>query len=306
MRLGTGPRLLSCPELRTYDTRLPAQRRHLSVSLMCLRDLLAQELRLGIHFYRMSSHLIPMPDAADPTAALRQMEECRGLLRCLGEEVKRTDIRLTVHPMLQVQLGSRDPRLVRQGLAAAETWARVMEGMGLGPEARVVVHVGGGAAPSALDAFAENSELLSDQARDRLAIENDDRAHSLDDVLRLSARVGMPVVFDYLHWRCTGRGGSGLEEALAAAFETWPDGVRPKVHFSSPSTGRAGRPPRLGEHGDYLDPFAFEDFLAAMPRRVVADVMLEAKAKDLALLKLRRDLDGRLDRRRTSLEAAYA
>ena len=74
-----------------------------------------------------------------------------------------------------------------QRLAAEEleVQAELMDGMGLGPESVVVLHVGGGAggADAALERFERGFELLSDAARARLVVENDDRRFGLRDVL---------------------------------------------------------------------------------------------------------------------------
>jgi UV DNA damage endonuclease len=92
-------------------------------------------------------------------------------------------------------------------------------------------------------------------------------------------------------------------DALAAALATWPAGVQPKIPFSSPRTAveqrvvRKGRRverrrvvPQLRAHADLVDPIAFEGFLAHTAGGLAFDVMLEAKAKDLALLRLREQL----------------
>jgi UV DNA damage endonuclease len=50
--------------------------------------------------------------------------------------------------------------------------------------------------------------------------------------------------------------------------------------------------PPLRAHADLVDPIAFEAFLAAVGPGREFDVMLEAKAKDLALIELRRRLAG--------------
>jgi UV DNA damage endonuclease len=90
---------------------------------------------------------------------------------------------------------------------------------------------------------------------------------------------------------------------MAAAFATWPAGVRPKVHLSSPRLSvetlrrpvpgtRRMRdvivPPQLAPHADLVSPWDFAELLRAAPAPL--DVMLEAKAKDVALLWLRRRL----------------
>jgi UV DNA damage endonuclease len=84
---------------------------------------------------------------------------------------------------------------------------------------------------------------------------------------------------------------------------TWPEGVTPKIHYSSPKTAieerrrRVGRRverswvlPQLRAHADMIDPIGFEHFLTDTAAGYELDVMLEAKAKDLALLRLREQL----------------
>jgi hypothetical protein len=85
---------------------------------------------------------------------------------------------------------------------------------------------------------------------------------------------------------------------------TWPPGQQPKIHYSSQR-----REPRLvarknrktgervmveaaaatGQHADDIDAAEFAAYLASV-RDIPFDIMLEAKNKDLALLKLRADL----------------
>jgi UV DNA damage endonuclease len=80
--------------------------------------------------------------------------------------------------------------------------------------------------------------------------------------------------------------------------------VTPKIHYSSPRLdievrrtheGRSVREriviPPLRAHADLVDPIAFEAFLKAAGPGRQFDVMLEAKAKDVALIELRRQLD---------------
>ncbi len=51
--------------------------------------------------------------------------------------------------------------------------------------------------------------------------------------------------------------------------------------------------PQLRAHADLVDPIAFEQFLGSTSGDADFDVMLEAKGKDLALLRLREQLRGR-------------
>ncbi len=51
--------------------------------------------------------------------------------------------------------------------------------------------------------------------------------------------------------------------------------------------------PQLRAHADLIDPIGFEAFLRDAPGGRDFDIMLEAKAKDLALLRLREQLNAR-------------
>jgi UV DNA damage endonuclease len=183
-----------------------------------------------------------------------------------------------------------------------------MDAMGLGPEAAVVLHVGGAAGghPAALDRFERGYALLSDRARERLVVENDDRTFALGDVLELHRRTGVKVVWDILHHHCNDPAGIPDREALELALATWPAGVRPKIHYSTPKTAleerrrKVGRRmerswvlPQLRAHADMIDPIAFEQFTRETAAGLEFDVMLEAKGKDLALQRLREQLAAR-------------
>jgi UV DNA damage endonuclease len=122
--------------------------------------------------------------------------------------------------------------------------------------------------------------------RSRLTVENDDTA-SLWSVPELVHRVhtetGIPVVYDELHHQFTDRGLT-RREALTRATETWePCGVRPVIHYSESR--------RLHEADPSLRPQNHSDYVAGPIRTwgSDADVMIEAKAKEQAVLAYRRD-----------------
>src|SRR5205085_5065435 len=84
------------------------------------------------------------------------------------------------------------------------------------------------------------------------------------------------------------------------------EGETPKIHYSTPKTAmeerkkKVGRRverswvlPQLRAHADMIDPIGFEHFVRETAAGLDFDVMLEAKAKDLALLRLREQLAAR-------------
>ena len=99
-------------------------------------------------------------------------------------------------------------------------------------------------------------------------------------------------MWDVLHHFCHDPDAIPAREALALALATWPDDVTPKIHYSSPRTaveqrGKRTVLPPLRAHADMIDPIGFEHFVTETAAGLRDfDVMLEAKAKDLALLRL--------------------
>jgi UV DNA damage endonuclease len=229
----------------------------------------------------------------------RQIEDRSAELARVGRRAAELDVRLSLHPSQYVVLNARDERIARQSMLDLDSQARLLDAMEQGPEAVVVLHVGGvyGDRAAALERFVRNFERLTEPARRRLVIENDESSFSVADCLWVHARTGAPVVFDHQHHRLN-PGAMRTRDAARAALATWPERVTPKIHFSSPrldgreiGRGKEVRveAPLLRQHADYVDPFTFAGLLHGLRDRRF-DVMLEAKAKDLALLKLRADL----------------
>jgi UV DNA damage endonuclease len=308
MRLGSAVKVLGAGGLPSHDTRRWQSGPHLSVSLDRLEAILGYLDSSGIRMYRMATALAPYASHPDLPQFRDQPRACAERLAAVGARARAQGVRLSTHPGQYTVLNSEDERVATLAAAELEVQAEILDGMGLGPEAVVVLHVGGAAGGMAagLDRFARGFERLSDAARARVVVENDDRSFGLGDVLELSARIGRPVVWDVLHHHCHDPHRIPDREALGLAAATWPDGVRPKVHFSSPRTDTEPRRRRVGRHvehtlalpplrahADLVDPIAFEHFLADTVAGRDVDVMLEAKAKDLALLRLRGQLAAR-------------
>jgi UV DNA damage endonuclease len=308
MRLGFAVKVLGAGGLPSHDTRRWQSGPHLSTSLDHLEAILAYLDDRDIRFYRMATGLAPYASHPELTQFRDQPRECASRLEEVGARARALGIRLTTHPGQYTVLNSEDAEVQRLAVVELEVQAEIMDGMGLGPESVVVLHVGGaaGGTEAALDRFAAGFELLSDAARARVVVENDDRTFALCDVLRLGERVGRPVVWDILHHHCNDPERIPDREALELALATWPEGVTPKIHFSTPKTAaeevrrRVGRRverrlvlPQLRAHADVIDPIAFEQFATETAAGLELDVMLEAKAKDLALERLREQLAAR-------------
>ena len=308
MRLGFAVKILGDGGIATSDLRRAQSEPHLRHSLELLEAALDYFERNEIQMYRFSSSIAPYATHPEMPRFHDQVEQCDEELAAFGARCRELGLRLSSHPGQYTVLNSETQRTRAAAAADVELQARLLDAMGCGPEAVCVLHVGGtaGGRDAALERFERGVELLSAQARARLVVENDDRSFSLADALEVSRRTGLRVVWDILHHHCHDPEGIPDREALKLAAATWPGGVVPKIHYSSPKTAleqratRVGRRverswllPQLRAHADMIDPIGFEHFVTETARGLEVDVMLEAKGKDLALLRLREQLSAR-------------
>lgn len=298
--------MLGTPGLKSNDTRRWQQSPHLRVSLRHLGKIFDYLEANDIRMYRMSSDIAPYVTHPDMPQFHSMIEECADELKSSGKRAKSLGLRLSFHPSQFIVLNSPDPILVQKSIADLAAQTQMLDLMELGPEAVLVVHAGGtyDDRDSGCARWVETYKLLSPAIRRRLVLENDDLRYSAADVLKINAQTGVPLVFDHQHFWCYNPEQLELRETVERFLKTWPRGVRPKIHFSSPRTElrelkrkvRGSRkkklvlqPPIWTGHADFCQPFEFISFMRLL-EGLKFDVMLEAKSKDLALVRLRRDL----------------
>jgi UV DNA damage endonuclease len=238
----------------------------------------------GIGCFRVNSQILPIrthpacgyevADLPDGDQIVRRFEAC-------GEFARKHNIRTCFHPDQFVVLNSPRLDVVENSVQELEYQAEVAEWIGAD-----VINIHGGGAygdkSNALTEFARNLDRLSSRVRSRLTIENDDKIYTPADLLPICRATGIPFVYDVHHHRCNPDDLSE-EEATQQAIATW--NREPLFHLSSPIEGWHG--PKPERHHDFID---VNDF----PSRWYAlnlTVEVEAKAKEVAVLKLRRELD---------------
>ncbi|MDQ4078596.1 MAG: UV DNA damage repair endonuclease UvsE [Chloroflexota bacterium] len=306
-RLGFAVKVLG-ESLPSHDTRRWQSEPHLHVSLRYLDGILDYLIAHDIRFYRMSSDLAPYLTHPDMPQFHSQIEEASEELAAIGARAREQGIRLSFHPSQYILLNAEDETIAEKSIKDLNSQAAILDAMGVGPEGTVVTHVGGvyGDKEASLQRFIERYRDLEGPACERLVVENDDKSYGIRDCQRIHDATGIPIVLDYLHYRNYNPDDTPIEEAIAIALDSWPAEVRPKMHFSSPrtemrevtrknpETGKREsvlQPPLNTQHSDFVNPFEFIDFARALPPDRDVDIMLEAKSKDLALLRLREELE---------------
>ncbi len=260
----------------------------IGANLADLKRVLDFNVDRGVSHYRISSHLIPF--ASHPVNDRPWWDEFAAPLAEVADVIARSGMRVSVHPGQFTVLNSPNPKTVADSIRELEWHARLLDALGTDSSCKMILHVGGayGGKPEAMDRFVEVANRLPDAIRRRLVIENDDVTYTTAELLAVSARTGLPIVFDWLHHKVNPGGDTGANTAglIAACFDTWrPEDGPPKVHLSSQAEGG-----RAGNHADWIDLDDLLAFVEQTPDREF-DCMLEAKKKDLALFRLREEWD---------------
>ena len=235
---------------------------------------------LGIGAFRINSQVVPLATHPHSGYALEDLDQgdvIASAFRAAGDLARARDVRLSFHPDQFIVLNSEREEVVRSSLQELEFQAGIAELVGADV---LCLHAGGatGGVPAALARFERGLDRLSDRARRRLAVENDDRLFTVRDLLPLCNRTGVPLVYDVHHHRCN-PDGLDADEATALAAATWR-GREPYMHLSSPRDGWGAPNPR--PHAAYVDP---ADVPASwLGRRITVDV--EAKDKERAVLQI--------------------
>ena len=240
----------------------------------------------GIGCFRINSQILPIKthptygyviaDLPEGVEIIRRFKEC-------GEFVKKHKLRTCFHPDQFVVLNSPRLDVVEKSVQELEYQAEVAEWVGAD-----VINIHGGGAygdkEKALADFARNLDRLSVRVRSRLTVENDDKIFTPADLLPICKATGIPLVYDVHHHRCNPDGLS-IEQATKKAVATW--NREPMFHLSSPIEGWDG--PKPERHHDFIDVNDFPDCW----RRKKITVEVEAKAKEVAVLKLWTELKNR-------------
>ena len=231
----------------------------------------------GIKMYRMSSDMMPWATEYQ-FEQLKDWNEISIILKRCGEKATKYGQRLSFHPGPFNVLVSPKEAVVQNTINDLEVHGRLMDAMGLSKTAynKINIHCNGvyGDKKSAMDRFIDNFKLLSNSVKSRLTIENDDKAsmYSVKDLMYIHNAIKIPIVFDY-HHHTFNTGNQSEQEALELAMSTWPKGITPAVHYSESKMGSK--------------PQAHSDYIERIPETYgnIVDIMVEAKQKDLSIIK---------------------
>ncbi len=240
-----------------------------------------------IKVFRLTSKLIPL--ATHPISTnWNWLKELETELKSLGDYAKSHSFRISAHPDHFTLLNSPQKTVTDASLRDLEYHHQIFTGMGLDSEAKLILHVGGcyKNKNESIARFIENFNKLRPPIKNRIVLENDDKTYTVRDVLKICRSEGIPMVLDIHHHWCNNEE-DDIADYLSDIFATWNhETLPPKIHLSSPKGQKNFR-----SHADQIDLAFFLDFLKLAKKfDIDFDVMVEAKNKDAALLKLLKEL----------------
>ena len=258
------------------------------LGLQNLRDLyqiLQWNERNGIKVYRIGSDIFPWSSEYEFTDLPQYRRACI-LLAGIGHYATKHGHRLSFHPGPFNILGSLKPEVVRRTIKELNQHSEIFDLMGFDPSPynKINIHVGAtyGDKEGTAQRWIDNFKLLNDSTKKRITLENDDKdsMYSIADLQYIHEHTGVPLVFDYHHHTCH-PDGMTHKLALQWAIETWPQGIKPVVHYSSSRRLHEDKTARVQAHADYvyedIDTYGYD-----------VDIVLETKAKEQALLQYRK------------------
>lgn len=251
-----------------------------------LKEILNYNIKNEIYFFRMTSNLIPL--ATHPNVDFEIFKRYDKYFKEIGKIIKENNLRVDMHPDQFCVLNSINNDTVKTSINILKNCQNMFNAMNI--NSKLVLHVGGktNGKKEGMKRFINNFNLLDDNLKKMIILENDDKVYNIKNVLKICNTLNIPMVLDYHHYKCN-KTNEKIEDYIKKIFDTWD--TIPKIHFSSPKSKKEKR-----AHHEYIDSDEFIKFIEKI--KFIErdfDIMIEAKKKDDALFRLVRELKYKTD-----------
>lgn len=270
-----------------------------------LEKLLEWNESRNLRFYRVISEIFPhitnwrlMSDKLNFRKLAYDIEQFYPQLKRIGAIARKYGHRITFHPGFFTILNTSNHFTLITAMRELWWHTRFFEMMDADANSVLILHIGGTSndKPAATKQFITNFNLLPNNIKYRVSIENDEKNFNIEDVLYISRAITpyeykgvkydrIPVTFDYFHYKIYNIYRSrnadkysavrAVETILPEIADTWPKGRRQKMHLSEQLAYAV-----LGMHS-YL--------IEEIPKVLLdldIDIMIEARDNDRAVFYL--------------------
>ncbi len=250
-------------------------------NLKILDETLNYNIKNGNKLFRISSSLIPFGSSTLNTIDWERIfsEE----FNTLKDKIEKNDIRVSMHPGQYTVINSIHDHVVTNSILDLEYHAKILDLLAPTNSSNIILHVGGvyDNKLEAINRFINVYNNLSPNIKKYLVIENDDISFTVEDVLYISSKINVPVVFDNLHHLIN----PSLEEIdisvlVSMVVNTWKD-KKPKFHYSQQDETK-----RVGAHSKTINLNQFITDYNKLFKNFNVDIMLEVKDKNRSFIKV--------------------
>lgn len=245
----------------------------------------------NISLYRLSSEMFPWMSHYE-IEDLPSWHNIRDALLQIGNYIKTHNMRVGFHPGPFNVLASETENTVKNTIHELNQHAKILDYMGLPANhyygINIHVNTTRKTKKEAINRFVKNFNLLEISTQKRITVEIDDKPsqYSVIDLQEIFNNTGCPVVYDNLHFKTSNHPGIDLDKAIDMCVSTWK--CRPLIHWSSSKRDYEDKNAKVTAHADYI----YDKIPIYLSN--IADIELEAKKKDLALLDYREKFASRV------------
>lgn len=257
----------------------------IKLNLDSLDKIIDYNIKNNIHFYRLTSNLIPL--ATMKEVEFDYIDKYRYQYIKIGKKIKESNMRVDMHPDQFTVLNSTKKEVLDNTLEILKYHYNILNALNI-KNKYLILHIGSNVfgKDSSINRFINSFNKLPQHLQKIITLENDDKIFNIDDTLNLCEKLNCPMTLDYHHHICNSSN-ININNYYGRIFSTWRD-INPKIHFSSP---KGNTKKDIRSHHDYINPEDFISFIESIKHlQFNIDIMIEAKAKDDALFRLIRYL----------------
>lgn len=253
----------------------------ISNNLQSLLNMLIYNVKNDIKLLRISSDLIPFGSSS--INKLEWQHIFKNEFEQIGEYIRNNELRVSMHPGQYTVLNSVNDLVVQRAIDDLKYHCDILDLMQMDSSHKIILHIGG-AYNDKLDAinrFIKNYTALDARIKKRLIIENDDKIYNIREVLDISRKISIPVVYDNLHNYANPYDKNVSDkEWIIECSSTWEkeDGNQ-KIHYSQQDNNK-----KTGSHSPTIHINEFLSFYNHI-KECDTDIMLEVKDKNISAIK---------------------
>ncbi len=283
-------------------------------NLKAVHQILVWNKDNDIFFYRMSSDMFPHIGNLEIKKVLtdthwinyNSLKFAETLIYEIGAYAQKYNIRLTMHPDHFNQMASKSTDVLEKTELDLAWHARLLDLLQIGAQnyleyrnlktrnvcldSTLCLHGGGvyNDKASSIKRWKKFFKSLPENIRNRICLENCERSYSADDLLPICEELNIPLIFDFHHYACwkyyhqDNPEQSSIKDLMPRILATWKRrDIVPKFHLSDQAENK-----RVGAHHDYVQ--LIPKKLLTLSETTKVDIMIEAKAKEAAVLFLKK------------------